>query len=305
MPKTLLSFYMDDTNPYVAPPEAFREFLDFCVAEGVRGESSVILGMGWQQHGLLSQPTTAEQRAYLEQVRRAYDCGIDAHMEIMTHSGVFDFDSMTAPIGAVHEGLWLHEPEVTRDEYEAYFQSIVDEAARADLVFTGVTWPGCGCAQCEPRYAELRQNGAYRVNPGVWQALLHVAQRGGFRGKIIPCFTFSYDEGEPRAMARDRTCSVWDLMPNAGDYFGSYSNSPERADANYYLSEDGKTGRLVELVEGGASHALFYAHWQSMNPAKGVGWNTFTETIRRINRFLGDRIEWARPSDLAARLQGG
>jgi hypothetical protein len=305
MAKTAISFYLDDTNPYVAPPEAFRQFLDFCAAEGVKGESSLILGIGAQEHGLLSRPSTAEQREFLAQVRRGRELGIDAHMEIMTHSGLFDFDSLSAPARAVHEGLWLHEPGIARDEYEAYFEHIVEEAARVEVVYAGVTWPGCGCEACEKRFAELKQAGSYRVNPEVWQALLRLAQRGRFSGPAVPCFTFSFDEETPKAMARDGKYGVWDLMPNAGDYLGSYSNSPERASVDYYIGDDGTTGRLVELVQAGAPHALFYAHWQGLNPAKGVGWEAFTQLVRRANRFLGDRVEWVRPSDLAARLQRG
>lgn len=66
MCKTVLSFYCDDTNPYSAPPGAFETFLDFVSAEGIAGESSVILGYGFAEHGLLSRPTTDLQHAYIE-----------------------------------------------------------------------------------------------------------------------------------------------------------------------------------------------------------------------------------------------
>ena len=83
--RTVISFYVDDTNPYAAGAGAFKKFLDFVAAEGIAGESSMILGFEWEQHGLISDPQTAEQRAYIEQLHRAYQCGIDSQMELMTH----------------------------------------------------------------------------------------------------------------------------------------------------------------------------------------------------------------------------
>ena len=99
MAKTVLTFYCDDTSPHRAGPEAFGEFLDFVKAEGIAGESIVLLGTGRQAHGLLHGPTTDEEAAYLDHVRRAYECGmdarrgVDAHMELMTHGGLFDFEA--------------------------------------------------------------------------------------------------------------------------------------------------------------------------------------------------------------------
>lgn len=302
MSKTVLSFYLDDTNPYDAPAEAFRTFLDFCASQGVKGESSVILGYRWETHGLLSRPNTHEQSAYLEQLRRAYDCGMDSHMELMTHQGLFDFDRERIPADAVHEGLWLHEPDISLDAYESYFDRIIEEAARADLQLTGVTWPGCECTACERRYAELRKSESFGINPNVWKALLSMAQRNRFRGRTVPCFTFSGSDRKPALMAGAGSYGVWDLMPNADDMLGSYTNSPDRADPAYYIAAEGQSGKIVELVRGGAPYCLFYAHWQGLNPANGAGWQAFTQVIRRVHRHLGDQIEWLRPSEYTDRL---
>jgi hypothetical protein len=52
--KTVLTFYVDDTNPYIAGVEPFKEFLDFVKANKIAGESSMILGFRWEEHGLIS-----------------------------------------------------------------------------------------------------------------------------------------------------------------------------------------------------------------------------------------------------------
>ena len=114
--KTILSFYCDDTSPYGVGAKAFQTFLDYCAEQKIAGESSAILAGAatpWP-----ASPNDEEQ-AFLKQVARAWDCGIGTHMEMMTHGGLFDFEANRKPEGAIHEGLWLHEPAVTREAVRA------------------------------------------------------------------------------------------------------------------------------------------------------------------------------------------
>lgn len=304
--RTILTFYVDDTNPYTAGVGAFKEFLDFAAAHELGGESSVILGYDWADHGLLSNPTTEEQRAYIEQLSRAYDCGIDSHMELMTHSGRFDFAAGQIPEEAQHEGVWLHEPEVRQEEYEAYFRSILDEGDKIGVRFTGVTWPGCGCEACELRYGQLLKDGGVTVNPNLWKALLRLASQARFRGKTVPCFVLGgLEEHALQAMAVEGGYGVYDLYPHVDDYFGIWDNLPDRVNADVYITEDGRSGRIVEKVEAGATHCVLYGHWQGLNPASGVGWPAFQTVVRRVEEHLSDRIVWKRPSDLTDLVHRG
>jgi len=118
--KTLLSFYCDDTSPYVAGAKTFQTFLDFCAEQQIAGESSCILGM--TGHSMARNPNEQEQ-AFLSQVQRAWKCGIDSHLELMTHHGLFDFQANREPEGVVHEGLWLYEPAITEDQYGRYISA--------------------------------------------------------------------------------------------------------------------------------------------------------------------------------------
>ena len=306
MTKTILSFYCDDTNPYVAPPSAFKTFLDFTSAEGIAGEASVILGYEWAEHGLLSHPTNALQDAFVEQVRRAYTCGIDAHCELMTHAGLFDFKAGRIPEGASHEGVWLYEPAVTVAAYEAYFGSILAEGEKAGIRFTGVTWPGCSCDACTRRYEELHTQGILDPNPNFWQALLNLAKGNRFRGPTIPCFFGGAVETcQHQLMAGEGNHAVYALPPNAEDHFGIWLNTPEYVNADYYISANGRSGRIVDLVHAQAPYGLFYAHWQGLNPANGIGWEAFIQVVHRMQKYLGDRVIWMRPSQLTDHLLSG
>jgi len=297
--KTILAFYCDDTGPYTAGAKAFGTFLDYCAEQGIAGESSAILGMSG--HSMTRNPNKEEQ-AYLEQLRRAWKCGIDTHMELMTHRGLFDFDANREPDGAVHEGLWLHEPAVTVEQYQRYFGSILAEGQKAGIRFTGLTWPGCGCDACNRRYAELRAGGHSEPNPAVWKALLNLAQQGKFRGRTVPCFFGSSETNYGiHRKATGGEHAVFDLMPNAMDHFGIWENNPARVNPDYYITADGKSGIVVRHVQAGAPYCIWYAHWQGLNPAKGVGWRAFTTVVERIRKHLRERVVWMRPSEITDR----
>jgi hypothetical protein len=297
--KTILSFYCDDTGPHVAGAKAFETFLNYCARHGIAGESSAILGMSGHS---ISRKANDEEKAYLKQVGRARECGIDTHMELMTHQGLFDFDADRQQEGAIHEGLWLHEPGITVEEYQRYFARIIAEGQRSGVRFTGLTWPGCGCDACTRRYGELRASGHGEPNSAVWQALLNLAREGKFRGRTVPCF-FNSSESDYgiHRKASGGEYAVYDLMPNAEDRFGIWENNPKRVDPDYYITEDGKSGIIVRHIESRAPYCIWYAHWQGLNPGKGVGWPAFVTVVKRIRKHLPDLVVWMRPSEITDR----
>jgi len=294
--KMILSFYLDDTSPGIAGPGALQTFLEFCKIHGIKGESTVVLGYDGESMALY--PDSMETQ-FLEYAQKSYDSGIDTHMEIMTHQELFDFDAGKIREEGIHEGLWLHEPEVTADEYRQYFSNILEGGAEAGFKYTGFTWPGCGCDACSTRYAELREEGPLKFNPAVYEALLDVVKQGRFRTKVIPIF---YESSETDfdiiQKAADGEFAVYDLMPNAEDHMGIWENSPEWVDPDYYISEDGQSGIIVKHLEEGAPYCLWYMHWQGLNPESGVGWEAFKTVIERIDEHLDDKVIWMRPSDM-------
>ena len=299
--RTVMSFYCDDTGPYTAGAKAFEIFLNYCAEHGIAGESSVILGA---QGKSMSRNPTDEERVYLKQASRAFDCGIDTHMEIMTHNGLFDFEKDFITKDVIHEGLWLHEPKVTVEEYQDYFAKIIVEGEKVGIWFTGLTWPGCGCDVCTKRYAELRANNVREPNPGVWQALLNLTKQGKFRSKTVPCFFGSSETNFGiHTMAHDGKYGVYDLMPNVMDNFGIWENNPDRVNSDYYITQDGESGIIVEHIRKGAPYCIWYAHWQGLNPVNGVGWHAFTTVVERIQKYLYNQVVWMRPSEVTDRYQ--
>jgi len=287
---------MDDTNPQIVKAESFKIFLDYCQANGIKGEASIIPGYGGKS--MIREPDN-NQHLFLDQAKKSYQKGIDSHMEIMTHNGLFNFNTNQANENGIHEGLWLHEPGVTVEEYHSYFDNIIDEAGKRDIKYTGLTWPGCSCDACTKRYAELKESGPLHLNDSVFAALLNLAKKNKFRGRVIPVF---YESSETQfgifRKAADGKYGVYDLMPNAEDHFGIWENSDEHIDPDYYISEDGKSGIILHHLENKDPYCIWYMHWQGVNPGSGKGWEAFKIVNNRIKKYLSDSIRWMRPSDI-------
>jgi len=294
--KMILSFYLDDTNPEIVKAEAFKEFLDYCQANGIKGESIIIPGYSGKS---IFTEHDQNQLNYLEYAKDAWSKGIDSHMEIMTHNTLFDFDSGIKNETGIHEGFWLHEPDVTIEEYESYFTDIIDEAEKSGIKFTGLTWPGCGCEDCKKRYAELKEAGPLKINQAALDALLKLAKTGMFRSRVLPIF---YEASETdfgiHKRAAEGKYGVYDLMPNAMDHFGIWENSTEHVNPDYYITEDGQSGIIISHLENNAPYCMWYMHWQGLNPEKGVGWEAFKTVTGRIKKHLSDKVIWMRPGDI-------
>jgi hypothetical protein len=294
--KMAISFYMDDTGPARVKAEAYREFINYCQAGGIRGESSVILGQGGKS---MATDPDENQRLYLSFVRESYEKGIDSHMEIMTHGELFNFGTGRKNEGGIHEGLWLHEPGVSAAEYERYFAGIIAEGEKAGIKFTGLTWPGCSCDACTKRYAELKAAGPLHINNAAFEALLNLAEKGKFRGRVLPVF---YESSETEfGIFRKKTngkFGIYDLMPNAKDNFGIWENSADHVNPDYYISDDGKSGIIIRHLENNTPYCMWYMHWQGVNPGNGKGWQAFKTVTGRIRKHLSDKVKWMHPGEI-------
>lgn len=295
--KMILSFYMDDTNPEIVKADAFKYFLDYCSGFGIRGESSVILG--YNGKSIATDPND-NQHLYTWQAGQAHAKGIDSHMEIMTHSTLYDFKNERKNEGGIHEGLWLHEPGIKASEYQEYFSSILAEGEKSGIKFTGLTWPGCGCEVCTKRYAELKSTGPLHLNQAVFEALLNLSREGKFRGRVLPIFYESSETNYGIFKRRaDGKYGVYDLMPNCEDHFGIWENSLDHVDPDYYITENGESGIIPSHFNNDAPYCMWYMHWQGVNPEKGKGWEAFQTVTGRIRKHLSESVVWMRPADIA------
>jgi hypothetical protein len=290
--KTAISFYLDDVGPYVTEfsqegqpkhpvsVSALEEFAEFVKEQGLAGEVSVIPGLGC----LLTRPKTDVERDYAEFMRRLSNYNLEAHMEIMTHGPLFNFDEMK-PREGISEPEWLDDPSVSLEEYLQYFRNTIRVGRELGVTYTGLSTPGTHA----------------NMNPNVWQALAKLADEGEFPNPAVPVFAV-IDESPPRMeptlMARIGRGASYAMPSGVWDYIASWRNSPDWIDVNRYLTPQGR-GRMADLIRNGSPTAIFHMHWQGLNPATGLGWSAFQELVQRLNNQFGDRIIWRRPSEIA------
>jgi hypothetical protein len=78
-----------------------------------------------------------------------------------------------------------------------------------------------------------------------------------------------------------------DCMPQEAGHEGTWLYEP---DVSVDAYESYFQHIIVELVRARAPYCLFYAHWQGLNPATGVGWDAFTGVVERVQKHLWDRM---------------
>ena len=293
--KTFVSFFLDDVGPYatgavgkkkeLTPIDggALKEFLEYLKDKGLAGAVSVI--PGWVG-SLLTKPKNDHERKFAEVLGTFKDYPVDPHMEIMTHGRLFDFSKMEPVEDGPNEMDWLDDHSVSLDECRDYFLGTIKVGRELGVCYTGLSTPGT-----HPD-----------MNPNVWTALLDLAQAGEFPSEAIPAFV-TIEEGpdvfEPRAkVTRDRF-AVYDMPSGVWDHIASWRNSPDWNSSDHYLNADGN-GHLAAIIKAESPVALFHMHWQGLNPQTGLGWKTFVEMIDRLMNIYGDRIVWAKPSEIAA-----
>lgn len=300
MSKTTLSLFIDDTH--FVPHGQFRAVVDFCLAQGVCGKVSLIAGLGGEPTKLaMGQAPSPEEWEFLDQLKRIAAGGMDIHMEMMTHAKLWDFGEQKMRSSGPCEGAWLYDPAVSQAEYQAYIGAILDHAARYGITINGISVPGCICDDCRKMWEVLAQRGQSQLSDTAIAAVLALATQGKWGVPAVAIYSDEADAENPtRVIARQDDLCVFDARLNLSvqDLIGFDG----KHDSDYYISADGTCGKIPELVNAGAPHFLFCAHWFDMNPTKPAGWHAFQDIILRINSLLGDRIEWARPSDIGARL---
>jgi len=290
--KTFVSFYLDDVGPYVSefskeeksmhpvPVSALEGFAEFVKEHSLAGAVSVIPGLNC----LLTRPKNDVERGYAEFVSQLSRYNLDAHMEIMTHGYLFNFEEMK-PREDISEIEWLDDYSIPLEEYFQYFRNTIEIGRELGVTYTGLTTPGT--------HADM--------NPNVWKALAKLADEGEFPNPAVPVFAIIDESSsilKPILKARSGRGASYDIPSALQDYLASWRNSPSWIDVDRYLTPQGK-GRIASLIQNGSPVVIFHMHWQGVNPATGLRWPAFQEVIRRLNDQFSNRIIWKRPSEIA------
>jgi hypothetical protein len=216
----------------------------------------------------------------------------DIHPEMVTHTRVIDLKTghpyPETSIKFMENWEWTTGRSA--DELAGYMAYALRILKDAGLSCEGVTTPGGFANKVLPQ-----------LSLGALQSVRDV-----FGAEIPHYFRHLYDRGEqsvaPRVeLARglqtnDPSCVV-SIIACSGDWTGGWDCSPP-VGADKFISEDGGSGRLVEVIQRGEP-ALILAHWT------GVYWNgeelgfKILEEVRRRLASRFDHLHWMKLTELA------
>jgi hypothetical protein len=176
------------------------------------------------------------------------------------------------------------------DEIAAYIAYALRILREVGLPCEGITTPGGFGNRALPQLAQASAE----------------AVRDVFKAEVPHYFRHVIDQGSesvaPRVeYARDLTGAdprcVVSMIACTGDWTGGW-DCTEPAGADKFITADGKSGRLVEVLER-AEPALLLAHWTGVYwNGRKLGLEIFREVVRRLHaRF--DHLEWMTLSEIA------
>jgi hypothetical protein len=280
--------------PNEIPDDFVRRFGEWCGEHGVKGKYSIVpypacVGRldrelpGW---------TPREVESSLELVRRLMMPNWDIHPEMITHTRVLDLK--TGHPYQDRTPRFMENWDWTRgrstDEMTDYLAYALQILKNAGLSCEGITTPG-GFGNQVP--AELAQ-GTLR------------ACRAVFAAEIPHYFRDLYDSGTrsvaPRVLyasgldGSDPRCVV-SVIGCTGDWTGGW-DCTEPGGADRYITLDGRSGRLVEVIERGEP-ACLVSHWTGIYfNGQQTGFKIFQEVVRRLNARY-DNLVWMKLAELS------
>ena len=231
---------------------------------------------------------------YLKIVRERIAPRFDITPEFLTHLNAYNLKK--GRYQHIYEDVWITKAPI--EEIIDYFVLAFTIHKNVGINSTGITSPWVSGIDVEKKYAEA----------------LSAAQAKVWERDITWYFLWSVDWGAPRRMSIEfmdpsQHRSVVSVPANAPDVFWSMElpTLEERkqfikGNIDHLISEDGRTGRIRELIDGGFP-VILLTHWQSLyTQGTGLGLEGLQTLLERIQKVFGNTMEWVKCSERADRL---
>lgn len=280
--------------PDEIPDDFVRKFADWATENGVKGKYSIVpypacVGRldrqipGWTQK---------ELQGSIDLVRERIMPNWDIHPEMVTHTRIIDtktghpFPEISPKF--MENWKWCGGRSV--DEIADYMSYALTILKNIGLPCEGVTTPGGFGSDARPQLAQATFE----------------ACRDVFQTEIPHYFRDLYDKGEQSVAPLVQNVSGLDtddprcvvhILGCTGDWTGGWDCiTPKGADA--FISEDGKRGRMVEVIQRGEP-AIIVCHWTGIYwNGLEIGFEIFREVVKRLHATF-DHLHWMKLSEIA------
>jgi hypothetical protein len=275
-------------------PDGFvRKFGEWCHDHGVKGKYSIVpypACVGWLDRDLPGWGR-AELEASLDLVRTLMLPDWDIHPEMVSHTWVVDTKT-GRPFPERSDRFmenWRWTDDKSADQIADYMAFALRILKNVGLPCEGITTPG---------------GFGIRVLPELSQATLQ-ACRDVFGAEIPHYFRHLYTDERsvaPRVEyasgldGPDPQCVV-SIIGCTGDWFGGWDGL-EPGTADQFITEDGRGGRLPEVIARGEP-AFLVGHWPGFYfNGREVGFTILKEVVRRL-AATHDNLCWMKQSEVA------
>ena len=280
--------------PREIPDSFVREFGEWCGERGIKGKYSVIpypACVGWLDRDMPGW-SKKELTASIKLVRDLMMPDWDIHPEMMTHTWAIDLKTGRAYAERDENHLenWGFSQKKSTDELAAYMAYAMKVLKDVGLVCEGITTPG-----------GFGNKNLANLAAGSFQACRDV-----YGTEIPHYFRHLLTEGKESVAPRVENAAKLDtekpecvvsIIGCAGDWFGGWDGL-ERGRADLFLTEDGKRGRMAEVIRKGEP-AIMVAHWPGIYyNGDRDGFDIFKEVVKRLHATF-DNLQWMKLGEIS------
>lgn len=313
MKKTPISLIIDDPAPRVfvfyehsfdkqtkdgrplvdnVPNEFLFRFCDAIERYGIKGKYSVVPipgGRGRIDEGIPGFEQS-EIQEWIDTVKGRVGKYFDFCPEVLTHAGYIDL--ATGKMMDEWENKWSFRQ--THKELTPYISLALEILKNVGINATGVTSPWDFGVKVEDEYAKAIALAMDKV---------HGKKESWYFCRDL----FNQPNAKPWIAYKDEEHTVVSIPATINDKFWQAMDTTDtseeyvRSIADYYISEDGKSGRIIEVLDSNGWPILL-SHWQSLfSNGAGTGLRILELIAQRVEEHLSDRVEWTAYGDMMKR----
>jgi hypothetical protein len=275
-------------------PDAFvRKFMEWCRGHGVRGKYSIVpypACVGWIDREMPGW-TRKELEESLALVRDFVAPNWDLHPEMVTHTWGIDTKTGRPYPDRTEKNMenWGFSVGKSADFLADYIAYALRLLKNAGLPCEGVTTPGGFGNRVMPALAQGTLQACrdvYGVDVAHYFRDLYTDKRS-----VLPLVQYAsgLETDDPRCVVSIIGCT--------GDWTGGWDGLETPAPDNF-ITEDGKGGRLPEVIARGEP-AILVCHWQGIyGNGDERGFKAFQEVVRRLEGAY-DNLLWMKNGEIA------
>ena len=287
--KTYLTRWKEMEKSAIIPNAFFKKVADWAVKEGVKGKVSLLAcpgGLGYLDDQVKGY-SGEELKELIGIFKNDFMKNFDITPEVLTHT--MGMDLKTNKLVNLPEYKYM--ATLNEEELTNYFAKGLQTLKNVGIVAAGIT-------QCNS------YNGDFAMYS---RAVLNAEKRVN---GITKTFYFNDCDADNKKVSskvmiadKDKNEYVVSVVSaSKADepfWYALYGEGDPIKLADYYISEDGKSGRLIDLLSTN-SPLVFHAHGQTLysNGAE-IGFQSLQEVVRRMNKYMKGRFVWMKTSEFA------